>query len=185
MVVMTSTADRYRSLAATMTDRIAAIPDDRWESPTPCDDWNTRELVRHLVDTQGMFLGFIGQEVDSSATVDDDPLAAWAAARDTVQGALDDPEVAGTEYDGYFGRTTFEQTIDKFGCFDLLVHGWDIARAAGLDETLDPAEVHRVFEDARSLGDSIRLGGVCGPEIEAPAGADDQTQLLSFLGRQV
>ena len=49
---------------------------------------------------------------------------------------------AGTEFDGFFGRSTFAQGVDRFLCSDLVLHGWDLARATGLDETMDPAEIH-------------------------------------------
>jgi hypothetical protein len=44
-----TTAQRYRMLAGDMTDRIAAVPKDRWDAPTPCEDWTARDLVGHLI----------------------------------------------------------------------------------------------------------------------------------------
>ena len=87
-----------------------------------------------------------------------------------MQEVLDDPERAGREYDGFFGRTSVEKTIDQFACFDLLVHRWDIARAAGLTshEAMPPDEVTHAFEVGRSLGDNLRQSGACGPEVDVP-----------------
>ena len=36
---------------------IAAVPADRWAAPSPCPEWNARDLVTHVVTTQGMILG--------------------------------------------------------------------------------------------------------------------------------
>jgi len=182
---MSDTADRYRALAATLTHHVEAVPDDRWSSASPCEGWTTRDVVGHLVDVHGMFLGHIGREIGPHPSVDDDPVAAWSAARDATQRTLDDPVAATTEYQGYFGPTTFEATMGRFGCFDLLIHGWDLARAAGLDDRLDPDEVRRTFAFAEGLGDSIRSASVCGPPIEPAPDADEQTKLLNFLGRSV
>ncbi len=66
---------------------------------------------------------------------------------------------------------------------DLLVHGWDIARATGQDETLPAHEVTRVYADAVSLGDNLRSEGVCGPAVEVPDDASDQDRLLALMGR--
>jgi uncharacterized protein (TIGR03086 family) len=82
-----------------------------------------------------------------------------------------------------FGRTSVEKTVDKFLGLDLLVHGWDIARATGQNEKLPEEEVTRVYQDALSLGDSLRLGGVCGPVVDVPADASEQDRLLATLGR--
>ena len=182
---MSKVSERYARLAAAFTEKVKAVPADRWESPSPCEGWTARDVVRHVVDTHGMFLGFIGREFRDVPSVDDDPVAAWEAARDIVQGHLDDPETARTEYDGFAGKLTFEQGIDRFICFDQLVHAWDLARAAGIDESLDPEEVRRVLDVAPQFGEMLRAPGVCGPEVEVPPDADEQTRMLAFLGRRV
>ena len=84
-----------------------------------------------------MFLGFIGRSLPDAPSVDDDPVAAWQNARDAVQAALDDPTTAKAEYDGFTGKATLEDGVDQFICTDLVIHGWDLAHATGLDETMD------------------------------------------------
>ena len=180
---MSNEADRYRSLAASMTDTIASVPDDRWSAPTPCDDWTARDLVGHLVSTSG--IGFIDQAAPAEPSVDDDPLGAFTAARDAVQAALDDPAKANQEYDGLMGRTSFAKSVDGFLSADLVVHRWDLARATGQDEELPIDEVRRVFETLKPMDEQMRQPGAFGPKVEPPAGADEQTELLCFLGRHV
>lgn len=121
--------------------------------------------------------------VELTESVEQDPTAAWKQARSIMQGLLDDPATAGLEYDGYFGRTTLQRTVDTFLGLDLLIHGWDLARATGQDERLIPAEVSRVYADARALGDTLRMSGVCGPEVPVAADAPEQDRLLGYLGR--
>ena len=142
-----------------------------------------RELVGHVVDTQGLFLGFVGLELGDIHSVDEDPAAAWDAARSKMQHALDDPEQARAEFEGFQGPTTLEAAVNRFLCFDQVVHGWDLARATGLDERIDAEDVARVRAQAEALGDKLRSPRAFGPEVEAPAGADDQARLLAFLGR--
>lgn len=65
MLTMTETiADRYRRRASAMTDTIDAVPLDRWNHPSPCSEWKAVDVVRHLVDTQGMFAGFVGRQLE-------------------------------------------------------------------------------------------------------------------------
>ena len=135
------TADRYRTLAGAFATKVAAIGPDQWDDPTPCEDWTVRDLVRHVVDTQGLFEGLVGRDLGEIPSVDDDAAAAFAAARAVIQADLDDPARAGETFEGFFGTSTFAQAIDRFVCFDLVVHGWDLARATGQDETIDPAEI--------------------------------------------
>ena len=79
---------------------------------------------------------------------------------------LDDPSRADTEYDGAFGRTTVSATVDQFMGFDLVVHGWDLARATGQDEAVPPAEVDRVLAFVERLGtQTMQDNGVTGPEV--------------------
>jgi uncharacterized protein (TIGR03086 family) len=181
---MDDIADRYRRLAASFADKVAAVPPERWSAPSPCEGWTARDLVRHVIEAHGLFLGLVGRELGEVPSVEDDPAGAFAAARARVQADLDDPERAGAEFEGFFGRSTFAHGVDRFLSTDLVLHGWDLARAAGLDETIDPDDVRRVFDLLRSFGDAARSPAAFGPEIEAPASADEQTRMLAFAGRR-
>jgi uncharacterized protein (TIGR03086 family) len=135
---MTEISQRYARLADAFAAKVAAVPADRWSAPTPCENWTARELVGHVVSTQGMFLGFVGRSIGDVPSVDGDPLAAWNTVRSAVQRDLEDPEKAGAEFEGMMGKQTFEGAVDRFLSFDLIVHGWDLARATGLDERSRP-----------------------------------------------
>jgi uncharacterized protein (TIGR03086 family) len=180
---MTEIADRYRRLSDRFAATIAAVPDDAWSNPSPCDEWTARELVGHVVSTQRLFLGFVGEDMGELQSVDDDPGAAWDAARAKVQAALDDPARADTEFDGFFGRTSFSAAIDRFQNSDLVVHRWDLARATDQDESFDAADAERILGYGQQLGDALRSPGVCGPEVPVAADADVQTRALGFWGR--
>src|SRR5688500_7633546 len=123
---MTDISDRYRRLAQGFTTRVEQVPaaDPRWEAPSPCPDWTARGVVGHLVDVHHMFFALIEHEVPAAPPVDDGPLQAWTATRDAMAAALDDPAVAGKEYDGFFGRTRWDEAVDRFVNFDVLIHTW-------------------------------------------------------------
>ncbi len=183
---MTEIADRYDTLAGAMQARIAAVPEDRWASPAPCEGWTARDVVQHLVDTPAIFFGMIDEPAPSGGpSVDDDPVGAFQHVRSAVLAALADPAVAERGYDGMLGSSTFEKGVDRFLCADLVVHAWDLARATGQDERLDPAEVDRLYEAMLPMDEHMRAPGAFGPKVEPPPDADAQTRLLCFLGRQV
>jgi uncharacterized protein (TIGR03086 family) len=180
---MSEVSERYARLGDAFAAKIEAVPADRWSSQSPCAEWTARDVVGHVVATQGMILGLVGREVGEVPSAEADPLAAWTAARAVVQRDLDDPAHAGAEFDGSMGTMTFEAAVDRFLCVDLVVHGWDLAHAAGLDDHIDPADIARVRTIAEGFGDGMRSPRAFGPEVEAPAGADEQTKLMAFLGR--
>jgi hypothetical protein len=67
---------------------------------------------------------------------------------------------------------------------DILVHTWDLARAAGLDETLDPEVTHDMLVGLEPLDEVLRASGQYGPKVAVADTADDQTKLLAFTGRK-
>ena len=182
---LTEIADRYRSLAARFTELVESVPTDRWASPSPCEGWKAEDVVAHVVNTEADHLKRMEMELPES--IDGlEPRTAWPIVRDRMQRALDTPEEAEHSYDGFFGRTTLAASIDQFYSMDLVIHAWDLARAAGLKdfEAIPPGEVENVTRALEPLGDSMRQPGVFGPEVPVPADADPQTKLLAVVGRR-
>lgn len=182
---MSDVSDRYRNVAEGFTERVAAVTDTDWARPSPCGDWVARDIVGHVITTASSFVGRVGLELPAGPSVEDDPLGAWEVARDGIQSVLDDPATAGHEFDSPMGTTTVERFIGMFGVGDVLVHTWDLARATGLDERLDPDEVRRLYALMEPNDEMMRQGGAFGPRVPVGPDADEQTQLLAFSGRHV
>jgi len=177
-------ADRYRRLSTRFTDLVEAVPDDRWNRPSPCPEWTAKDVFHHIVTTEAEHLQRM--EMDLPEPIDGvEPHAAWPIVRDRVQRALDTPEEAEHGYDGMLGHTTFAASIDRFYSMDLVVHAWDLARATGLKafEQIPADEIEPVRRAADSFGENMRLPGVFGPEVPVSDDADEQTKLLGLLGR--
>lgn len=181
---MSEIADRYRRVAQQFTDRAQRVPDDAWGQAAPCAGWVARDVVRHMVEWMpGFLLGNWGIDVPPIPSVDDDPVGAWLAVDRAIQAGLDDPAVAARQSESPAGRKSFEEAIAMFGVGDVLVHTWDLARATGLDETLDADEVHRMVDSMAPMEEAMRQSGHFGPRVEVPDDADEQTHLLAFTGR--
>jgi uncharacterized protein (TIGR03086 family) len=182
---MSETAERYRKVAAQFTQRVRSVPEGAWDNPAPCEGWVARDVVGHLVEwLPAFFFGTWGIEVPALPSIDEDPVGAWDIVNNTIQAALDDPKIAEGQRETRMGRSTFEQTIDMICTADILIHTWDLARATGLDETLDADEVHRFVEGMEPMDEMLRLSGQYGPRVEVPAEADEQTRLIAFVGRR-
>ena len=181
---MSEHADRYRKIAAEFTRRVEAVDPEGWDRPAPCEGWVARDVVRHLVEWgPAMLLDNWDIPRPQVPSVDDDPAGAWRAVNAAVQAALDDPEVAGRERATQMGNNTFENVTSMIFTSDVLVHTWDLARATGQDETLDEAEVTRMYEGMEPMDEVLRNSGHFGPRVDVPEDADPQTRLIAFTGR--
>src|SRR6266571_3017682 len=122
---------------------VAGIPAGRWQADTPCDGWDVRALVNHVVSgnlwaaelaADGTIEG-VGDRLDGDV-LGSDPAGSYAASAEAAAavfrrpGALEAPcavsygPVPGSVYAGH-----------RF--IDVFIHGWDLATATGQDAALD------------------------------------------------
>ena len=66
---------------------------------------------------------------------------------------------------------------------DVFMHRWDLARATGQEETLDPDKSAVMLEGMLPMDEVLRQSGQYGPRVQVPDDADAQTRLLTFIGR--
>lgn len=180
---MSETSERYRNVAGQFTQRLESVPEGAWDNPSPCAGWVARDVVGHLVEWVPGFFSRWDVEFPPGPSVDDDPLGAWNVVRNTIQAALDDPAVAARESDTPMGRTALERAVGMIVVGDVLIHTWDVARATGLDETLDASEVVKLSAMMQMNDELLRSGGQFGPAVPVPDSADQQTKLIAFSGR--
>ena len=180
------TAERYRQVAATFTDRVRNVSDDAWSRPAPPDGWAARDVVSHLTEWFPAFLA-AGTDIrlPKGPPVTEDPVANWTTVSDGVQELLDDPATADKVLDHpVAGRHQLDQAIHNFFTSDVFMHTWDLSRATGQDETLDPEFAAELLAGMESLDEVLRASGQYGPKVEVPEDADVQTKLIAFIGRQ-
>jgi len=182
---MATAADEHRLVAGLFTERVRGVPPDAWDSPAPCEGWVARDVVRHLLEWFPAFVrSGAGTELPEGPSVDEDPVAAWIVHTDGVQGLLDDPATSGKVLaDPHIGEVPLDEAVDRFYTTDVFLHTWDLARATGQDERLDPERCARLLEGMLPLDDVLRQSGQYGPRVDVPEDADVQTRLLAFIGR--
>jgi uncharacterized protein (TIGR03086 family) len=176
-------AERHRAVGAAFTDRVRRTR--HWEAPSPVAAWTARDVVGHLTGWLPPFLAAgTGIELPTGSTVDEDPVAAWQTQCDAVQALLEDPATADRVLTNrHVGDVPLDRAIDRFYTADVFMHTWDLARATGQDDRLDPDFCTELLAGMRQLEEAMRSSGQYGPRVGVPDDADPQTKLLGFIGR--
>jgi uncharacterized protein (TIGR03086 family) len=169
---------------------VAAIETGRQHDDTPCEGMDVRTLLNHVVSgnlwvaplVEGRTIEEVGDRYDGDVVGHDfagsyDESAAAAGAAFHRPGALDAP--VAVSYGPVPGRVYAGHRF-----LDVLVHGWDLAKATGQDTTLDPELVEACWDLAQREADMVRGSGVFGEEVPVPHDAPLQDRLLAFLGRR-
>ncbi len=180
---MAEVQSRYGRVADGFGRRLAGVRDDQWGAPTPCDDWDVRTLVTHVISTHGRVAAAVTESEPAEVDPEGDLAARWSEASASIAESLDDPELSSQAISGMFGDQPFESLVGRLLCADTLFHTWDLARATGQDERLDAEAVVKAMEFLEPLDDAIRRPGGFAPKIASPADANGQTRLLNFGGR--
>jgi uncharacterized protein (TIGR03086 family) len=176
-------AQRHHEIAGLFTDRVGGTRS--WDAPAPVEGWVARDVLRHLTEWLPSFLaGGAGIELPRGPSVDIDPVGAWQVHCDGVQALLDDPATDDRELaNPHTGRLPLANAIDQFYVSDVFMHTWDLARATGQDERLDPDFCAQLLGGMEPMDEILRSSGQYGPRVGVPADADVQTRLLGFIGR--
>jgi len=178
-------SERYGRVAEGFDTRLRRVEPEQWGAPTPCSEWDVRALVVHVIDTHRRIVANLDGAPPEEADPVGDLAAQWSQSSAAVKAALADPVRASTTVSGMFGEQSFESLVSRLLCTDTLFHTWDLARATGQDEHLDPEAVDRAAEFLAPLDEAIRRPGGFDSKIDPPADADPQTRLLNFGGRAV
>jgi uncharacterized protein (TIGR03086 family) len=175
---------RATGLVNAFDARVQQAPAGSWGNPSPCAEWTARDVAVHVTNNVARVGHALNGQPSTEVGADDDIVAAWNSARDTFVSAVASADLSQL-LPGPFGDMPATDLIGRFVCNDILVHTWDLARATGGDEQLDPDAVSGAYAGLKPLDAMIRRPGVFGPAAECAADADEQTQFLAFLGRQV
>jgi uncharacterized protein (TIGR03086 family) len=186
---MTDVAALHRTALDGCGRRVAGVGPDDWHRPTPCADWDVRALVAHLVEENrwvppllaGRTIADVGDEL-AGDQLGDDPQRAWEASAADAGEAVSRPGALDATAHLSFGDVPGREYVMQLTA-DLLVHGWDVARATDGDDQLDPGVVGAVATWFDANEAAYRAAGVIGPAVDLPDGASAQDRLLARFGR--
>lgn len=173
-------------------DVLAQVRDEQFDLATPCADWSVRDLVQHVVGGERMVVpllaGSTAEEALQTLRAADPgvrPLDAFDDAAGASAAAFGSPGAQERLVHHMVGDIPGSQFLQmRIG--DVVLHGWDLARAVGADEEIDPALVEGVWGLLEPLTPMIANIGVFGdgPSGVVDAGAPLQQRLLDLSGRR-
>jgi uncharacterized protein (TIGR03086 family) len=168
---------------------VAGIGPDQWTRPSVCEGWDVRALANHVVGgnfwvsplVEGQTIEQVGSRLDGDQLGDDplqryDESSAQAAAAFRAPGAME--QMVAVSYGPVPGEVYCGHRF-----IDVLIHGWDLAESTGQDTNLPADLVEVCWEVVTPQRELLAGSGMFGTEINVPADADRQGQLLAVLGR--
>jgi uncharacterized protein (TIGR03086 family) len=185
------------ALAVRDTKRLVSqLTPDQFPLPTPCAEWDLGMLLTHMTVQHR---GFAAAASGSGSGFDwalpagwlPDPVRDYEAAADLVLDAFAAPGVLDREFmlpEISTSRAVPGSIAVGFHLVDYVVHGWDVAVAAGLGFAPDAALLAAALPIARAVPTgAARLvpGAAFAPALDVRAGADPLTEILLLLGRKV
>jgi uncharacterized protein (TIGR03086 family) len=181
-----ATAERSYGIAGRV---IAGVRPDQLDRSTPCADWDVRALVNHLIGGHFYFKAPLrGQQMDANATPPDfassDPAGTFGQASKEMVKAWREPGALDKTVQTMIGPMPAAILIGMW-TNDNLVHAWDLARATGQDESLDPELATQMLAMVQGVDLPRGEGAPFKPEQSCPPGAIPEQKLAAFLGRSV
>jgi uncharacterized protein (TIGR03086 family) len=187
---MAEMQELHRRAGEILVDALRLAPGASWSRPTPCEDWDLRALVHHVVWNNLWVAPLMhGASLDEAAAkvpedpLGDDPVGAAIASVDEASaafgeaGAMD--RTVALSRGPSPGRVYCAERMN-----DLTVHAWDLARALGTDVALDAACMEAAMAYYRPFEPVLRPAGEMGPDVPVPEDSDLQTRFLAFWGRR-
>jgi uncharacterized protein (TIGR03086 family) len=181
-------ATAFRRASDGYVRRAREVTAAQWSASTPCSEWDVRSLVNHVAGEYlwvpelmtGKTVADVGDRLDGDL-LGDDPLEVLASAARGAQAAAGEPASLTRTVHLSFGDMPGAAYLKQMA-IDSVIHAWDLARAIGADETLDPELVDFAFDELRRAAEDWRAGGAFGPAKE-PADQSNQARLLALTGR--
>jgi uncharacterized protein (TIGR03086 family) len=167
---------------------IAGVRPEQLDAPTPCEQWEVRDLVNHIIGAHFSFTGALhGQPSDPHGRPPDfteDASGTFDRSSKAMLEAWREPGALDRNVETKTGTMPGSMLIGMH-TMDNLVHSWDLARATGQSEDLDPELATQMLAMMREANPPRGKGAAFAPEQPAPADATPEQQLAAYLGRTV
>ncbi|WNI21569.1 TIGR03086 family metal-binding protein [Streptomyces sp. ITFR-16] len=178
--------------ARQIAGQLDAIDDGLLTAPTPCPDVTVGALLAHV---GGLAVAFrdaarkdLGPTTDSAPSVESGVLEdGW---RDALPVALDELVAAWRSPDAWQGMTR-AGSVDLPGevagmvaLNELVLHGWDLARATGQPYRAEEAHLHTSLALLADLGDNPPPASPFGPPVAVPDDAPLVDRAVARSGRR-
>lgn len=181
-----------QSIAST-AEILKEVRADQLAAPTPCTEWDLRALLNHAIGTLWLSAALLSDSAPrhpmapggqpETDLVGPDPVAAYAEAAAAALAAAGDGDTLTRVHVTPLGEMP-GPALAGFTTLDILVHGWDMAKATGHHADLDGALASYVLAFAeQAITDETRAPRI-GPALPVSGDAAVTERLVAFLGRQ-
>ena len=182
-------AGQFQKALLELARRVPVVGQGQWHDPTPCSEWDVHALTNHVVNElrwvppllEGRTIEEVGDRFDGDLLGSDPVGAAQEAMREAADAATR-PRALERVVHLSFGDASGGEYLAQITS-DVAIHTWDLARAVGADERLDPDLVTFVHDYLAPHVDHWRAAGAFGPPTEVADDADAQDKLLAMVGR--
>ena len=172
---------------------VAAIRAEQWTAPTPCSEWDVRALVGHVVSGNQLFADLLDgattlEEFRRTAPGDvlgDRPVPAFHDAAQALLAAFRLPGALDRPVTVPFGTVPGAVAL-HLRLTEILVHGWDLARATGQPVHFDDALIEQEFQfGSQALTQPPPGRTPFAASSDVPVDAPALDRLAALLGRDV
>ena len=177
-------SDLMARAAAPLLEIVHNLKPADLDARTPCTDWDVRALVDHLLTWGPSLEGAARKEaVPPAETIPEDRTDALTAQLTRTVEAWSRPDAwAGTTHMG--GPTELPAAlVGGMVVGEMVVHGWDLARATGQHPTWDDDLLAYLYEETAKSAEQGRELGVYGSEVAVSASASLLDRTLALTGR--
>jgi uncharacterized protein (TIGR03086 family) len=172
---------------------VSGIDAEELGHPTPCRKYDVAGLVDHIVEAghraAALGRGQTPPPGDKSPHVELSDAAGQLrrAAEEAAQAWGDDSRLS-SRFTMPWGEEYTGATLVDMYLAELAAHAWDLARATGQLDVLNPSLALPALEGARAMikpeyRDMVEPGSPFGAEVPPPPGADDWERVAAFKGR--
>jgi uncharacterized protein (TIGR03086 family) len=159
--------------------------DGKWDRPSPCTAWHAADILEHVIGFHDvLLLRPLGLKPDRPR---EDRQLRWELTyhqlgkafgrRDLFERVVEVPAVGNNAATQLDARKLVPGLTQ-----DVLVHTWDLARAVGADDTLDPHWCAHFLERLPTDANALSASGMFAPPVVGDQ-TDTQSRLLASLGR--
>lgn len=178
----------FRKTIQSASGCVKHVRTDEYNEPTPCSEWNLKQLLNHLVYEvvwvppllEGQTIEQVGDKFEGDL-LGDDPVDAWQKAADAAVAAVDKSDLESIVHVSY-GDIPARQYIMEM-CNDVLIHGWDVGQAIHCSVIFENEVAQAIYDHMSPHMQAYRDGGFIGAEVKVPEDAPIQTKLLAIMGR--
>jgi uncharacterized protein (TIGR03086 family) len=167
----------------------AAEGGTRKDQGTPCADWDLRTLLNHTIlwTSYSAERRAYGESVaedlmSKDFTADPGYAETYQAQIAKAVAAWSDPE-AWTRELGVMGNTTPAADVAAMLIMEMVLHGWDVARATGQDYQCDETLARAVLATVEAQGDLFRQYQGFAAAVPVPGDAPTFDRVLGLSGR--